>query len=125
MTTRLLGFVAGFAALLLVAGAGSARAEQALSGDQIKGVVAGATVEGTMNDGMAYSEYYDEDGTIKGKDYHGKWSVEGDMMCFAYKDDGSDKACWQVGQNADGVVWMKDGKVEGMGKVMMGNPHNY
>ena len=125
MTSRLLGFVAGFAALLLVAGAGSARAEQALSGDQIKGVVAGATVEGTMNDGMAYSEYYDEDGTIKGKDYKGKWTIKADSMCFVYDSDPGKKMCYQVGQDADGIQWIMNGKVEGTGKVVKGNTNNY
>jgi len=123
MKRGFLGF--GLAALLLLAGASGARAEEPMMGNEIKGAVSGMTVEGMMNDGMAYSEYYDEDGTIKGKDYQGKWMVEGDMMCFVYKEDGSDKACWQVARTADGVAWMKDGKVEGMGKVMMGNPHNY
>jgi hypothetical protein len=123
MKSGIRGFA--FAAVLLLAGAGGAFAEEPLSGDEIEATVSGVTVEGAMSDGMAYSEYYDEDGTIKGEDYQGKWMVEGDMMCFAYEADGSDKACWQVGRNADGVVWMKDGKVEGMGKVTMGNPHNY
>lgn len=122
MKRKMLGIVA---AVLLLAGAGTAFAEEALSGDEIKGVVSGATVDGQMSDGTAYSEYYDADGTIKGKDYQGKWTIEGDMMCFAYQADGSDKACWQVAKNADGVAWMKDGKVEGTGKVTSGNRNNY
>lgn len=121
------GFTVRLAAALLAAPLflhlGAALAGEALSGDKIKALVSDATVEGKMNDGMAYAEYYDADGTIKGKDYTGKWTVEGDSMCFVYGAD--PKKCYQIGETADGIEWMLDGKVDGTGKVTKGNVKNF
>lgn len=95
-----------------------------LTGDQIKSTVSNMTVEGKMNDGMAYSEYYDADGTIKGKDYTGKWTIEGDQMCFVYGTDPK-KSCYGIEKTADGIAWIENGKAEGTGMVTQGNMRNY
>ena len=71
----------------------------------------------------AYSEFYQADGTIKGKDYTGAWSIEGDAMCFQYGTD--PKSCWQVLGEGNQVQWVKDGNVEGTGTVVTGNPNNF
>src|SRR5882724_8426735 len=101
-----------------------AMAGDALSGDKIKSVMSDATVEGKMSDGSAYSEFYQADGTIKGKDYKGQWTIEADSMCFVYGTDPK-KMCFQVGQKANGIDWLKDGKVDGTGTVSKGNINNY
>lgn len=99
-------------------------ADDMLTGDQIKSTVSNMTVEGKMNDGMAYSEFYGADGTIKGKDYTGKWTVEGNEMCFVYGTDPK-KSCYGIKKAAMGIQWVEDGKVEGDGTVSQGNIRNY
>jgi len=121
-TTR--GLLAGMFAVAVLGTAGSAMAGDALSGDKIKSMMSDATVEGKMSDGSAYSEFYQADGTIKGKDYKGQWTVEADSMCFVYGTDPK-KMCFQVGQNGNGIDWLKDGKVDGTGTVSKGNINNY
>ncbi len=110
-----------FALAIVVAGA--AIAGEALTGEQIRALIGGNTVEGAMVATGPYAEFYQSDGTIKGKDYTGAWSVEGDAMCFQYGSD--PKSCWQVAREGDEVQWVKDGKVEGTGAVAPGNPNKF
>jgi len=101
----------------------TATAADMLSGDQIRSLVSGNTIQGNMEAGGAYTEFYAEDGTIKGKDYTGVWNVDGDSMCFQY---GSDPvSCWQAAKEGDQIQWVKDGKVDGTGTVLPGNPNNF
>ena len=51
--------------------------------DAIKAAISGNTVQGSMTSSGAYTEYYAADGVIKGADYTGAWTVDGDKMCFA------------------------------------------
>src|SRR5262245_43950813 len=90
-------------ALTAMAGAASAAA----TGDQIKAAISGNTVQGNMDASGPYAEFYAGDGQIKGKDYIGQWSVEGDAMCFVYQD--TPKECWSVEINGDQVRWIKNG----------------
>jgi hypothetical protein len=121
-TTR--GLLAGMFALAVLGAAGVATAGAPLSGDKIKAILSDTTVEGTMSDGSTYSEFYQADGTIKGKDYKGQWTIEADAMCLVYGTDPK-KTCFQVGQNAKGIDWLKDGKVDGTGTVSKGNINKY
>ena len=57
------------------------------TGDQITAAISGKTVQGSMTASGAYTEFYGADGVIKGKDYSGKWRVNGDTMCFQYGQD--------------------------------------
>jgi hypothetical protein len=101
----------------------SAVAGEMLTGEQIRALVAGNTVQGAMEATGGFTEFYAEDGTIKGDGYAGVWSIEGDNMCFQY---GSDPAgCWSVAKEGDQVQWLKDGKIDGTGTVLSGNPNNY
>jgi hypothetical protein len=59
---------------------GAVIAGNPLSGDGIKAMMSDATVEGKMNDGSSYSEFYEADGNIKAKDYAGRWTIEGSNM---------------------------------------------
>ncbi|HEY7689047.1 MAG TPA: hypothetical protein VH835_10155 [Dongiaceae bacterium] len=113
------------ASCLLASAAGSG---DKLTGDQIRSLVTGNTVQGSMEASGGYTEFYAEDGTIKGKDntganYQGAWSIDGDNMCFQYGDDPI--ACWQVAKEGDQIQWVKDGKIDGTGTLMQGNPNNF
>ena len=44
-------------------------------------------------------------------------------MCFQYFSD--PEYCWQVLRDGDAVQWIKDGRVEGTGTVVKGNPNNF
>jgi hypothetical protein len=102
---------------------GAASAAEMLTSDQIRTMVSGNTVQGAMVATGPYAEFYQADGTIKGKDYTGVWGIDGDKMCFQYGTD--PQSCWQVGRDGDAVQWIKDGKVEGTGTVAKGNPNNF
>jgi hypothetical protein len=98
-------------------------AQDAATADVIRSTVIGNTVQGSMADGAAYTEFYATDGTIKGADYTGTWTLEGDKMCFAY---GEAPACYGVGINGDQVTWLDDAMGSaGMGTLLAGNPNNY
>jgi hypothetical protein len=93
------------------------------SGPEIKTAVTGKTIHGNMDSTGPYAEYYTADGVVHGKDYKAKWSVEGDKMCWTY--EGSPKDCWDVEISGDQVRWLKDGKAQGSGTVVEGNPNNF
>lgn len=93
------------------------------TGDAIKAAVAGNTIQGNMTSSGAYTEYYAEDGTIKGQGYTAKWAVEADTMCFTYEGAAAD--CWNVRIDGDAVVWVKDGVDGGTGTIVAGNPNNF
>lgn len=76
-----------------------------------------------MDASGAYAEFYAADGTIKGKDYAGKWSIDGDMMCFEYQD--TPKDCYGVEVAGDQVRWLKDGKSTGTGTIVKGNANGF
>jgi hypothetical protein len=111
------------AAALLVAMSGSVLAGAVATGDQINAAISGNTVQGSMVAAGAYTEFYGADGVIKGKDYSGKWRVNGDTMCFQYGQD--PEACWQVKLDGNQVTWVKDGKDDGTGTIVKGNPNNF
>ena len=95
----------------------------AATGDQIRAAIADSTVQGNMDASGPYAEYYAPDGTIKGKDNTGQWSVEGDVMCFVY--EGTPKMCWNVEISGDQVRWIKDGASQGTGTIVKGNANGF
>ncbi len=97
-----------------------AQTPEPLPGPEIRAAVSGNTVEGSMLASGRYTEFYAEDGTIRGEGYTGQWSIEGDAMCFDY---GEGPDCWQMGRAADEVVWIQDGEVGGTGRIVEGNPN--
>lgn len=92
------------------------------SGEEIRAAVSGNTVQGSMTATGAYTEFYAADGTIKGADYAGTWTIEGDTMCFSY---GETPDCWQAALSGDQVSWIKDGAVAGTGTIVSGNVNNW
>ena len=110
-------------AALLLAVSVNALAGTGATGDQISAAISGNTVQGSMIASGAYTEFYGADGVIKGKDYTGRWRVNGDTMCFQYGQD--PEACRQVKIDGDQVTWVKDGKNDGTGTIVKGNPNNF
>ena len=110
-----------FTAVLL--GFTASIAPAANSGAEIQAAVSDNTVQGNMDASGAYAEFYAADGTIKGKDYTGKWTIEGDNMCFAYVD--TPKDCYAVEISGDEVRWLKDGKSTGTGTIVKGNVNGF
>ncbi len=106
-------------ALALSLGNAAAGPALAAGGAEIRAAISGNTVQGNMDASGAYAEFYAPDGTIKGKDYTGSWSVEGDAMCFVY--EGTPKDCWNVEISGDQVRWLKDGASQGTGTILQGN----
>ncbi|HEV8389641.1 MAG TPA: hypothetical protein VGQ35_07350 [Dongiaceae bacterium] len=95
----------------------------AATGDEIRAAISDSTVQGNMDDSGPYAEYYAPDGTIKGKDYSGQWSVEGDTMCFLYQD--TPEECWNVEIKGDQVRWSKNGASQGTGTIVKGNVNGF
>ena len=76
-----------------------------------------------MADGSGYTEFYEADGTIRGNGYTGSWRVNDNRMCFKYGEDPEN--CWSVKIKGDQVFWIVDGKEDGSGTLVPGNPNEY
>lgn len=110
------------AALALTGLAAPALAQNA-TGAEISAAITGNTVQGSMDASGAYTEFYAEDGTVFGPGYKAVWSVEGDQMCWVY--EGSPKDCWNAAIAGDQIQWIKDGKSQGTGMILPGNPNDF
>jgi len=125
--THRAGFGAILAAIVALLSAcassgGSEQTSQMLSGAEIREVIAGNTVVGSMADGTEYAEFYAADGTVRGADYTGDWTIDGDRMCFDYP---AGETCYRVAVEGDTVSWMIDGEVKGTGTLREGNPKSF
>jgi hypothetical protein len=106
--------------------ASHAYSEDALTlatGKQIEKALAGNTVEGSMQASGRYTEFYSTDGKVLGKDYKAVWRVEGNEMCWIYKDQPKD--CWQASIKGVAVKWVKNNKIQGSGTIVRGNINNF
>jgi hypothetical protein len=109
--------------LVLAFIAAPAFAQDLATGAAVKAAISDNTVQGSMTSSGAYTEFYAADGTIKGKDYTAKWSIQADSMCFTYEGAAAD--CWQVKIAGDSVTWVKDGVDGGTGTILSGNPNKF
>lgn len=109
--------------LVLMLLATPAAAQETASGAEIRSAITGNTVAGSMLASGAYTEFYGADGAIKGKDYSGNWSIDGNKMCFAYGTDPT--TCWAVQISGDQLTWVGDGGPEGSGTIRAGNPNGF
>lgn len=100
-----------------------ALAQDLASAEAIRAAIAGNTVRGAMVASGGFTEYYAPDGSIRGPDYSGQWSIDGNRMCFGY--DGNPASCWAVRITGRSVVWVGSGGDEGTGTILSGNPNNY
>jgi hypothetical protein len=111
-----------FLTAVLALVAAPAFADSLAMGAQITEALADNTVQGSMMDSGAYTEFYQADGVIKGDGYTAKWSIKDDKMCFDY-GEGDD--CWSVRLDGANVTWVKDGADKGTGTIVAGNPNNF
>jgi hypothetical protein len=93
------------------------------SGEVIDNALRGNTVEGIIGSTGAYAEFYSPDGYLRGKGYYGLWSIRGDSLCIVYEN--SAESCLQASVRGDQVIWLKDGKIEGDGTILRGNPDEF
>lgn len=105
--------LAGIAALALSPGL----AQASSTGAEIKAALVGNTFQGGMGGG-AYAGYFAPDGAYKDASGGGKYTIEGDAVCYP----GSDFGCYGATISGDKLEWTKDGKSEGTGTILKGNP---
>lgn len=101
-----------------------ARDMTVLNGAEIDAAIRGNTVQGTMASGTRYTEFYAEDGEIRGDGYTGAWHVDSDRMCFRYSGEES-ATCWSVGRIGDEVFWLRGEDIDGSGMLVTGNPNAF
>ncbi len=99
-----------------------AHAAEMQSKAEIAAAVSDKTYQGSMLDN-GFSEYYDAEGNIRGKDYTGKWRASDGAMCFQYGDNPEN--CWQVQIDGPAMTMYKDGKIDGNGILVEGNPQKF
>ena len=113
--------IAGIAALAL---ATVAWAEEKPKAEEISKAVSDHSYQGSMSKaGSVFSEYYAPDGTIKAEGYAGKWRAEDGAMCFQYGD--SPERCFAVTIDGPSMVMYKEGKIDGNGMLIPGNPNGF
>ncbi len=101
-----------------------ALAGDGVSAEEITAAVSDSTYQGSMTKSdSAFAEYYQPDGTIAGKGYSGKWRVEDNTMCFQYGDNPEN--CWEIELNGSAMTLVKEGKADGSGMLIEGNPHDF
>lgn len=99
-----------------------AQAEEKPTAAEIAKAVSDHTYQGSMSAaGSGFAEYYAADGTIRGKDYSGSWRVEDGTMCFQYGD--TPERCFGIELQGPSMVMFKDGKIDGNGMLIPGNPN--
>ncbi|MFG6667748.1 hypothetical protein ACGK9R_11620 [Halomonas sp. HNIBRBA4712] len=99
-------------------GAALAQTEgERLSGNEIRELIWGHQVAGTMAGDQAYSELYLPNGEIVGEGYSGQASIVDDTMCFDYGD--GEPTCYGVRLDDEGQIeWIdEDDSVAGVGEL--------
>ena len=101
---------------------GPAAAAEMPSKAEIEAAVSDKTYQGSMLSD-AFTEYYAPDGSIRGKDYDGKWRAADGKMCFQYGSN--PERCFGVTLEGPAMTMYKDGKLDGNGILVDGNPHKF
>lgn len=85
----------------------------------------GNTVEGTMENGSTYREFYARDGSIRTEEgATGQWRFNGDEMCFQYGT--SEESCLGVTLAGRSLGWLDgNGNSVGAGEILKGNPNKF
>lgn len=101
-------------------------ADKTITGAEAWLSIIGNTVTGKV-EGEVIFEYYRKDGTLtllEGTEKtKGKWSLEGEKVCFKYPDE--DKDCQTVTRTGDEATFMRKNKSGYRLKVLEGNPKNF
>lgn len=107
------------------ASAPSAGAGKTTTGGEAWLSIIGNTITGRV-DGEEIFEHYRKDGTLalmEGSEItQGKWSLEGERICFKYPDE--DKDCQNVSRTGDEVTFARKGGKSLRFKLLNGNPKN-
>lgn len=115
--------------MLLVRAHGPAHAAnesaELLMGSEIRALLAGNTVTGATASRGTFADFYGPDGTVKGRGYVGRWTVENNALCLKLGTDDASKSCWQLGRKGNEIEWLSGGKTAGTGTVTAGNPNGY
>jgi hypothetical protein len=105
------------------AAAAAPPADKTMTGAEAWLTLIGNTVTGKI-DGEVIFEHYRKDGTLallEGSEItKGKWSLEGERVCFKYPDE--DKDCQTISRTGDEVVFKRKDKSGYRLKVLAGNP---
>lgn len=119
------GTRAGAAGGSATASAAAPSGDKTITGAEAWLSLVGNTVTGKI-DGQEMFEHYRKDGTLtllEGSDLtKGKWSLEGEKVCFKYPDE--DKDCQTITRTGDEVTFMRKDKKGYRLKVLQGNPKN-
>ncbi|GEP62147.1 hypothetical protein [Reyranella soli] len=107
------------------AAAAAPPADKTMTGAEAWLTIIGNTVTGKV-DGEVIFEHYRKDGTLallEGSEItKGKWSLEGERVCFKYPDE--DKDCQTITRTGDEVTFKRKDKSGYKLKVLQGNPKN-
>lgn len=107
------------------AAAAAPPADKTMTGAEAWLTIIGNTVTGKV-DGEEIFEHYRKDGTLtlmEGSSLtKGKWSLEGERVCFKYPDE--DKDCQTISRTGDEVTFKRKDKSGYRLKVLQGNPKN-
>lgn len=107
------------------AAAAAPPADKTMTGAEAWLTIIGNTVTGKI-DGEEIFEHYRKDGTLtlmEGSSLtKGKWSLEGERVCFKYPDE--DKDCQTISRTGDEVTFKRKDKSGYRLKVLQGNPKN-
>ncbi len=102
------------AAVMMIAVADAASAMS--TAEEISAALVGNTFQGGMG-GSDYASYFAADGTYRDKDGGGKYTIDGDGVCYP----GTDFGCYQATVSGDQLEWFKDGKSQGKGAILKGD----
>ncbi|EAU41573.1 hypothetical protein FP2506_14109 [Fulvimarina pelagi HTCC2506] len=90
------------------------------SAEQIREALVGNTFQGSMGS-SEYTSYFGEDGTYADASTTGPYEITEEGVCYP----GTDYGCYQAEIEGDQLEWFKDGKSEGTGTIVEGNPMEF
>jgi hypothetical protein len=85
--------------------------------EALKAALVGNTFQGDMGGG-AYTSYFAPDGTYHDKDGSGAYTISELGVCYPNTNFG----CYQATIEGDRLEWFQDGKSQGKGTLLKGNP---
>lgn len=109
----------------------SAILAQRLSAADLKSRIVGNTMRGEYPNHVAWAEYYDPSGELRGRDarkgaYTARYALKGDQLCYDYEGS-DDDWCAQVSDVGGEVSLVTDGKLVTYNRnlsIVPGNPDN-
>ncbi|RFC63129.1 hypothetical protein DYI37_14475 [Fulvimarina endophytica] len=110
-----LAAIAPIAALTLAGFAAPALAQS--SAEEIRSALVGNTFQGDMGS-SEYTSYFGEDGTYADPSTTGAYTITDEGVCYP----GTDYGCYQATIDGDQLEWSQDGKPQGSGRILEGNP---